>query len=212
VLRFSRNLALAIESAVALGLLAVLVVYTFQADVAGFWRQMLDMMMQGMLSASADLSVDAMKESADMFAHYMTGGVAAGSMFGLLFGLFLARGWQASLYNPGGFMQEYRDLRPHKSLALATLVLALVAAFASGMLAEISINLLMVLFVLYTIAGASFLHTAFSGMKTSRLMVPFLYLTLLMIPHVMALVALWGLMETALDLRHRFNFNGDNNP
>lgn len=209
LLRVTRDLALAIESAALMAMIAVLLVYGFQADVAGFWRQVLDMMMQGMLAASADMSADSMKESADLFAHYMTGGVAAGSVFGLLFGLFLARGWQASLYNPGGFIQEYRSLNPHKSLAIATLGMALVAAFSSGLLAEVSFNLLMVMFALYTIVGASFLHNAFSGLKTSRLMVPFLYLTLLMIPHVMALVALWGVLATALNLRQRIHFNGN---
>ena len=139
----------------------------------------------------------------------MTGGIAAGSVFGLLFGLFLARGWQANLYNPGGFVQEYKALKSHQLLAIISLVLAVIAAVASGLIAEISLNVLLVLFVLYTVVGAAFLHTAFSGMKSSRFMVPFLYVTLLLIPHVMALVAVLGLLEAVLDLRTKFNLNGN---
>jgi uncharacterized protein YybS (DUF2232 family) len=127
----------------------------------------------------------------------------------LLLGLFLARGWQANLYNPGGFVQEYKLLRSNKLIAFFSLFLAVVAALASGLIAEISLNLLMVLFVLYTVVGAAFLHTAFSGMKSSQYMVPFLYITLLLIPHVMALVAVLGLLESALNLRDKFNLNGN---
>ena len=85
----------------------------------------------------------------------------------------------------------------------------MIAALTSGLIAEISLNVLLVLFVLYTVVGAAFLHTAFSGMTSSRFMVPFLYVTLLLIPHVMALVAVLGLLEAVLDLRIKFNLNGN---
>jgi len=42
-----------------------------------------------------------------LLAHFMSGVAAAGSVYGLLFGLFLARWWQAALYNPGGFRADY---------------------------------------------------------------------------------------------------------
>ena len=209
VLRNTRSLAVALESAVGLATLVVLAFYALQADVAGFWLQILDAMTQSMQTANPDVAIDTLKESAEFFAHYMTGGIAAGSVFGLLFGLFLARGWQANLYNPGGFVQEYKALKSHQLLAIISLVLAVIAALASGLIAEISLNVLLVLFVLYTVVGAAFLHTAFSGMKSSRFMVPFLYVTLLLIPHVMALVAVLGLLEAVLDLRTKFNLNGN---
>lgn len=209
VLRNSRSLGIALEAAVLLASSVVLVFYALEADVAGFWLQILDVMTQSMQTANPDVAMDTVKESADLFSHYMTGGIAAGSVFGLLFGLFLARGWQANLYNPGGFISEYKLLKSHKVLAIISLFLAVVAALASGLVAEISLNLLMVLFVLYTIVGASLLHAAFCGMNSSRFMVPFLYVTLLLIPHVMALVALLGLLDAVLNLRDKFNFNGN---
>ena len=209
VLRNTRSLGMALEAAVGLAILVVMLFYASQSDVAGFWLQILDVMTQSMQASNPDVTIDTFKESAELFAHYMTGGIAAGSVFGLLFGLFLARGWQASLYNPGGFVLEYKALKSHKLLAVFSMVLALLAAMASGLLAEICLNILMVLFVLYTVLGASVLHGAFSGMKTARFMLPFLYLTLLLIPHVMALVAVLGLLDAALDLRTKFNFNGN---
>lgn len=209
VLRNTRNFGLAVEAGVALGSIVVLGFYLMQADVAGFWRQILEIMTQSMQLTVPEGSPATLQETTDLFAHYMTGGVAAGSIFGLLLGLCLARGWQANLYNPGGFISEYKAIKTQRSLALATLLLTVVAGLSSGLLAEISINVLMVMFVLYTVVGASFLHTAFSGMKSSRFMVPFLYVTVLMIPHVLALVAVLGLVQALLDLRTKFNFNGN---
>ncbi len=208
VLRTSRNLATAIETAVLLALAVILAFYLYQPDPALFWRQILEQMLQAMQGANPDVSSETMTQSADVFAHYMTGGVAAGSLFGLLFGLFLGRGWQASLYNPGGFKQEYLSLKAHKSLALASLLLCVLGGLASGLIAEICWNLVMVLFVLYTVLGASVLHTAFAGMNSARFMVPFLYATLLIIPHVMVLVAILGVLDTGLDLRSKFKSNG----
>ncbi|NBV75621.1 MAG: hypothetical protein EBR59_06605 [Methylococcaceae bacterium] len=131
VLRNTRSLGIALESAVGLASLVVLAFYVMQADVAGFWLQILDVMTQSMQSSNPDVAMDALKDSAELFAHYMTGGVAAGSVFGLLLGLFLARGWQANLYNPGGFVQEYKLLRSNKLIAFLSLFLAVVAALAS---------------------------------------------------------------------------------
>jgi hypothetical protein len=208
VLREGRHLAVAIEIAVLLGIAAVIGFYLYQTDVAQFWRQILEVMIQPMLAANPDVPAESLQQSADVFAHYMTGGIAAGSVYGLLFGLFLARWWQSVLYNPGGFRLEYLALRSQPKLALASVLIIAVAFLASGMIAELCWNITILLFVLYTFMGAAVLHCTFATMKTGRFMVPFLYATVLIIPHVMVLVALFGLLDTWLDLRNKLKPNG----
>lgn len=205
VLREGRHLGVALEIAVLLGVLAVLGFYLYQGQPAQLWEGVLAAMMQPMLEARPEVPVEQLRQSAVVFSHFMTGAVAAGSVYGLLFGLFLARWWQAALYNPGGFRSEFLSLRGHPQLAMASLGLIAVAALTSGMWAEVSWNLLLVLLVLYTFIGTAALHACFAVMKGSRLMVPFLYLTLVIIPHVMVIIALCGLLDPWLDLRKKIS-------
>jgi hypothetical protein len=205
VLREGRNLGVAIEIAVLLGVAAVVGFYVYQTQPAQVWAEVLSVMMQPMLDAKPDVPIEQIKQSAQAFAHFMTGAIAAGSVYGLLFGLFLARWWQAALYNPGGFRAEFLAMKGHATLAMATLVLLAVAALSSGMLAEVCWNMLLVLFVLYTFIGTAVLHACFAVMKGSRFMVPFLYLTLVIIPHVMVIIAICGLLDNWLNLRNKIS-------
>ena len=206
VLREGRNLGIAVEIAVLLGVLAVIGFYLYQPQPAKLWFDVLSTMMQPMLEAKPDeVSLEQIQHSAQIFAHFMTGAIAAGSVYGLLFGLFLARWWQACLYNPGGFRSEFLGMKSHPKLAMAGVVLIAVALMSSGIFAEICWNMLLVLFVLYTFVGTAVLHAAFSAMKGKRFMVPFLYLTLVMIPHVMVIIAICGLTDHWLDLRNKIS-------
>lgn len=208
VLREGRQLIVAVEIAMLLGLLAVLGVYLWHPEPAALWRGVLELMLQPMLDANSEIPVEQVKQSAAMFAHFMTGIIAAGSVYGLLFGLVLARWWQATLYNPGGFRAEFLALRSRRWLAVVTLLLTAFALMTTAMAAEICWNLLLVLLVLYTFIGTAVLHSAFAGMKSRRFMVPFLYITLLAIPHVLVIVVLFGLLDAWLDLRNKFKSNG----
>jgi len=205
VLREGRHLGVAIEIAVLLGVVAVLGFYLYQPQPAQLWDGVLTTMMQPMLAARPDVPAEDVRHSAQVFAHFMTGAIAAGSVYSLLFGLFLARWWQAALYNPGGFRSEFLTLKSHAKLAMATIVIIAVATLASGVLAEVCWNVLLVLLVLYTFIGTAVLHACFAVMKGSRFMVPFLYLTLVVIPHVMVIIALCGLTDNWLDLRKKIS-------
>lgn len=208
VLREGRQLVVTIEIAVLLGIAGVLVFYLYQSEPAKIWHGVLELMIQPMLDSKPDVPVDVIKQSTDTFAHFMTGFIAAGTVYGLLFGLFLARWWQAVLYNPGGFRAEFLALKGHAQMGMVTIVVLVAAVLTSGLIAELCWNVLVVLFALYTFIGTAVLHCSFASMKGSRFMVPFLYATLLIIPHVMAAVALCGLSDTWLDLRNKLKPNG----
>jgi hypothetical protein len=205
VLREGRKLATAIEIAVLVGMAGVLGFYWLQPQPVQMWSEMLSVMIQPMLDANPDVPAEQVKQSTLMFAHFMTGAIAAGTVYGLLFGLFLARWWQATLYNPGGFRAEFLALKGHTQLVLASLVILATAILTSGMLAELCWNMIVVLFVLYTFIGTAVLHAVFASKKSGRFMVPIMYLTLMLIPHVMILIALCGLIDNWLDLRKKFS-------
>ncbi|MGD0958768.1 MAG: DUF2232 domain-containing protein [Methylomonas sp.] len=204
VLRESRQMVLAVEIAVLLGIMAVIGVYVFQPEPAQMWRTLLHEMAQLIRQTQPDVPEDVIMESADTISHYMTGVRAAGSVFELLLSLFLARIWQANLYNPGGFKQEYLKLQGHKLMAIATVIILAVALPTN---LEVCWNILVVLIVFYTFTGSAVWHYLISPLQGSRYWLAGFYLVLFFIPQFMAMVSLCGLVDTWLNLRSKIRPN-----
>ena len=195
VLRESRSLFLTIEIAVWVGVIGVIGFYLYDADPATLWKSILTQMIP------VEAPVVDLQQKMDMLVHYMTGIIAVGSVCGLLFGLFLGRWWQANLYNPGGFKQEFLFLQCKGRLSVGAFALVGIAVATSGVISEIVWNTTILLFVLFAVTGTAVLHTVFSKMKLERFIVPMLYITLFLIPHAILLVALVGLSDPWLNLR-----------
>lgn len=195
VLRESRSLFLTIEIAVWVGVIGVIGFYLYDADPATLWKSILTQMIP------VEAPVVDLQQKMDMLVHYMTGIIAAGSVCGLLFGLFLGRWWQANLYNPGGFKQEFLFLQCKGRLSVGAFALVGIAVATSGVISEIVWNTTILLFVLFAVTGTAVLHTVFSKMKLERFIVPMLYITLFLIPHAILLVVLVGLSDPWLNLR-----------
>lgn len=199
VLREGRHLSLAVEIGVFLGIAGVIGFYLYAAEPAAMWKLVLTQM--AMATANANVPAANIEQTINLMIHYMTGIVAAGSVFGMLLGLFLGRWWQANLYNPGGFKQEYLALGTQPRMSIITLAIATIALAAPGVWSEVSWNICILLFVLFTVTGTSVVHTVFAGKKLSRYLVPMLYITLFLIPHATLLAVLVGLTDPWLNLR-----------
>ncbi|WAK01338.1 hypothetical protein [Methylobacter sp. YRD-M1] len=199
VLREGRHLSLAVEFAVLIGVLGVVGFYLYEAEPAAMWKAALSHMVP------PNVPVDEIQRTLDVLSHYMTGVAAAGTVFGLLFGLFLGRWWQSVLYNPGGFKQEFLSLHTKPRLAMGSIAVVAVAWASSGALSEVAWNMTILLFVLYTCIGTAVLHAVFASMKLGRYLVPMFYLTLFLIPHAMLPVALVGLSDAWMNLRNKIS-------
>lgn len=199
VLREGRHLSLAVEFAVLIGVLGVVGFYLYEAEPALMWKEVLSQMVP------PNAPIEEIQRTLDVLSHYMTGVVAAGTVFGLLFGLFLGRWWQSVLYNPGGFKQEFLSLNTKPRLAIGSVVVVAVAWASSGALSEVAWNMTILLFVLYTCIGTAVLHAVFASMKLGRYLVPMFYLTLFLIPHAMLPVALVGLGDAWMNLRNKIS-------
>ena len=199
ILREGRFLSLTVEVAVLIGVVGVVGFYFFNTDLATMWKNILSQMVP------PNAPVQDITHTLELVSHYMTGIVAAASVFGLLFGLFLGRWWQALLYNPGGFKQEFLALNTQPRLAIGSVVVVIVASLTSGLTSEVSWNIAILLFVLYTFIGTAVLHSLFASMKMGRYMVPMFYVTMFLIPHAMLPVALVGLSDAWMNLRNKIS-------
>ncbi len=201
-LRHTRDLGWTFELMVVLGLIGVASVYWISPDVAGFWYARIE---QAFGSWRGQAGVDLAQWQAYLaaVARHMTGIVAAGIVSSLALSLLLARWWQALLYNPGGFRAEFLALRLHKPVAYLALGLVGVAMVLEAQAREAVVNLLLVLAVLYVVAGTAILHAIFAGRGYKALLFG-LYGLMLFVPHVLPPVALVGLSDAWFDWRSRF--------
>lgn len=205
VLREGRHLFLAIEIVIFIAAIAVAGAYLYQPDLAKFWETQLGPLLEPALVKSyPDMAVADIQHSLSVFYHFIvTGVVALLYVLGVLAGLFLGRWWQAGLYNPGGFKKEYLTLQGQTGLAITTLVIMAAALLFSGVVAEICWNVSILLFMLYALIGTIVLHCVFATLKMKRFMLPFLYVTMVLIPHALIPAAIIGLADTWLNLRNK---------
>lgn len=208
-LRVTQEMAKAIEIAVVLGIVVVIIFYSAMSDPATFWLRLLNTLIEPLFVAMDDLTIDEKMHFINQASHYMTGMVVAAAVFSLLLGLLLARWWQAQLFNPGGFGQEFINIKTSSKFATVTLVIIVAALFDDGSLSELAWNICVPILILYTFIGAAIFHVLLSARKNSKVMIPVFYgimtMLSLMNPLVLMPIAFAGLSDTWLNLRARIS-------
>lgn len=204
VLREGRQLALALEISTLLAAVGICGYYLFGSNPASTWFEGMKQMLEPALVAMPpEIDRVEVTERLEKMSHYMTGFFATGYMLNLILGLFLARWWQAQLYNPGGFRTEFLSLRINRTAAYLCLGLVALALSADGLLSELAWNVLILVFVLYLIAGTAVLHSLLAASKASKVLLPIMYVVMFFIPHALLPVALIGYGDTWLNLRSK---------
>lgn len=112
--------------------------------------------------------------------------------------ILLARWWQAVLYNPGGFQQEFHQIRLQPSVALLLMLLFLAASAGVTVLTGWIMYFLMPLFF----AGLALVHGLVGLKKLSRLWLVAFYM-LMLNPPLAQLLALAALIDSWYNFRGR---------
>lgn len=203
VLRRTQSLALAVQTAVALGVAGVLLTFALVGDPAQLWQPLLTELRPRFLQHEAFSDPQQLDQTLAVVAQVMTGSSAAYAVLGVILSLFLGRSWQAMLSNPGGFRDEFNRLRfDHVSGFVALGVLAL-AGFAQ---LTVAANLSILLLVMYLFAGLAVVHglVARSGASVGWLISLYVLLVVALLQLVLVL-ALLGLIDTWVNFRARFS-------
>ena len=201
VLRSSGSQGLVLVAAGALSAVGVALLYLLVESPVDWWRQVI----QEVLGPALGKQGVAMEGKAlDNVAGLMTGLVAVVAMVGQLISLWLGRWWQAVLYNPGGFGEEFRALRLPQAMALATLVLAALAMALPGGLGRFAGELAVIGLALFVFQGLAVVHAivAQRGASVGWLVGVYLMLLVLGAPATIALAA-GGMADTWMDFRRR---------
>lgn len=199
------SMSLAIVVAAALSCLLILGFYFF-TDPAAYWSEVINKQLLPMLKEMGmQFKEGPQTEKLWLFmSKIMTGSSLASFLAVQTVSLLLARWWQALLYNPGGFAQEFRQLRFGKLAANVALVISIFAIATEN---EIALNLVFIVIVLMMFQGLAVVHNLVAKCKLSPSLLTGVYVvmlfTLLHGAIGLLLIALVGLLDNWLNLRFR---------
>jgi hypothetical protein len=193
LLRWSRSWPLALAGIVGAGLLTGLLLHQF---AAGF----LD---ASIVPLNAAIEAENAKRAATPQTLPQWSTVDLSALLALsvvtpaLIGLLLARWWQAQLYNPGGFREEFHRLRIPPPIAAGLVAVGLLSlSWDSGMRwwpALVSLP--------FVVAGAALVHGVVAIKHWSRR--PLVIFYVIALPLLSGLVALLAVMDSWWDFRGR---------
>lgn len=134
----------------------------------------------------------------DVLRETITSFIGSVYMFLAVALLMLSRWMQATLYNPGGFQQEFHRLRIKQKFALLLMVLMLLANF--GIVIPSTWILYLILPMLFS--GVALIHAVVAQKKLSSMWLVAFY-ALIMFPVVVQIVVLLALIDSWYDFRTR---------
>lgn len=205
VLRETGQLNKALEFLVLLGMLAVAAFYLVIDEPAQLWASGIQDVIKT-LAEQKDLPVTEveLQEGLDFWSQYITGVVAAGTLVSLLMSLLLGRWWQGVLYNPGGFDDEFKQLRLLPRDGLVFVVLIAVAVLLDGQFSELIWNIEIPILLLFFIVGVSVTHAVIRNKGGSKYLLGGFYIAVFFVPHLILPLVLVGLSDVWMNWRQWF--------
>ncbi|MBD3669420.1 MAG: DUF2232 domain-containing protein [Gammaproteobacteria bacterium] len=204
LLRRMASLSWVITLSGALVIAYIALVYLVSGDPAPAWREQLTALFQAVAS-QAQLGEAEVQQIIDMLAPMMTGLQALSELAFALIALFIARWWQAMLFNPGGFRQEFHNLRLQRWFAwpAVLILLGMMLSSADGsLLGQFASELGLVVMSLFWLQGLSVAH-GLVGLSNAKVGWLIALYVLMIIPQFMMLMVLVGMIDGWLDIRAR---------
>jgi hypothetical protein len=203
VLGYTRSLAVSLLAAVGLGILVVIGIHLFITEPTLWWQQMLqpffDMLEQ---QPGWQLSQSETQELGTNLAELMTGFVAAGVTINVIIGLLIGRAWQAKLYNPGGFAEEFRKLKLGKPAALVALFLMVVSLLPIKHYLTLLVDCLPAVLVVFAVQGLSIVHAIVKQQQKHNFWLVAVYVLLVvMMPQMVVILSMIGVLEQWMNFR-----------
>ncbi len=200
VLGYSRSLAVSFLVAAAVGLFIVFASYLLLPDPTVWWQQMMAPLLD-VLAQQPEWNEEQAQQFIATMAKMMTGIVSAGITLNLMLGLLLGRAWQAGLYNPGGFADEFQQLYLGKIAAGFTVLLA-VLMFSSSAVSSMAQNCLAVMSVVFMVQGLAVAHSVVRQRQKHKSWLIVMYVLLFfMMPQMVLLLAMIGVLEQWFNFR-----------
>lgn len=199
VLRESMSWLRVLLTSLLVGLVSAWVLSVVFADFIGEVRQALEQNMTAVLGdAWQQLDASVQDSLLELLGPVLTGLMAAVVQMLALAALALARYWQAALYNPGGFGQEFRSIRLPAAVA-GLLVLGMLLAPRVSAQAAIIMPLCA---IPLGVAGMALVHGVVARHKMGRLpLIGFYVGMFLFVQLLYPLLVILALADSVFDFR-----------
>ncbi len=193
---WSKTLQLTLLISVA----GVLLFHLMHPDAVAYWEPVLKQM-KPMLQQAYQLSDSKLDETINNAAAWMTGTFAAALAIIAIVSLIIARSWQARLYNPGGFGEEFRQIAIGKQASIAFLVGITLAVITAN---QLIIELIMIGVAIFMFQGLSLAHSIVKQRNMSvRWLIGLYVLMFLLLIQMIVLLATFGLVDNFSDFRRK---------
>jgi hypothetical protein len=205
VLRRSISWRVTLSAAAAVAGVLVLLVRLMVPDVEAAWvavgMQMLAPFVDGGAASPEELEAALVR-----VAPFLTGLLAGIFLLSLSLSLLVARYWQALLYNPGAFGQEFRSLQLGRELSIAAVLLGL-SGYLLGL--SLALELALILGVLFFLQGLAVMHGLTHAQRMSHFWLVGMYVLLVIaLPQMFLLLAALGVIDGVARLRERYGPRG----
>jgi hypothetical protein len=201
VLKQTVSLAASLQLITALSLLVIIVLYVVFPGFGELWREPLDLLVQQLAEQyQGQLSLQELQQAEELAIKLIPGLIASSILFGTMISLFLARWWQAVVFNPGGFGKEFQSLSLGKTAALVAVGIVVAAAIIGT---EPVYAMLLVILALYLTQAMSIVHAIFAGRQLNTVWLYVFYVAIIFVPHIVALLVLVGITDAWIDFRRR---------
>ncbi len=199
VLRATVSLKLAVLCVVPVTVVAGVLTTMYKPEITHFWQSEMSKALSTLSAAERqELSDQNFEQVREYFLIQVGSLLVTLTFYAVLGALFIARHWQAQLFNVGGFQQEFHTLRMGKEAVLVFIAaIVLGQVFASSFFQSIAFALLMVFFV----QGLSVLHCLTKQRGLSKGWLTGTYI-MLMWPPTMVLLSVLGVFDNFFRLRN----------
>lgn len=201
VLRQTGSWARTFQLGVGVLAFVVLSTHALIPDLDGLWQGLLSQLLEPILQQLSSEESEALKAVVPQVSGLMTGIIAVSALTSTLLGLLMARAWQAQLFNPGGFGEEFQELRLGNWPAMLTLALFVMAVLLKQSVLQELLMLFLVPFFFQGLAVMHALNRKF-GWHAAVLIVMYV-LMFIALPQMMAMLTATGLIDSFADFRRR---------
>jgi len=201
VLAITNSWSKTLQLILLIAVVGVLLFHFLYPNAAAFWIQLLEPLkplLKQNYQQFGDAKID---ESINIASQWMTGIFAAVFALLTIISLMIARNWQAMLFNPGGFGEEFRQIRIGKPASVGLLAGIALAVFTNN---QMITELIMVAIAIFMFQGLSLAHglVKLRGMRVGWLIALYALMFILLI-QMIALLAAFGLIDNYVDFRQK---------
>lgn len=195
VLRLTESQGLLLVAAAVFGLVYITLTRLLLGDVTAWWQRWLELWLEQVANPANRESMEAMLTSMAPFMNAMT---AAGLFLSLVCTVFLARWWQAHLFNRGGFRKEFHALRLPRALVIvvvADMIYMLVGGTQPG---SAAMDIMLLLMFVYLFQGLATVHRLVARKNLSRGWLTGMYIFMFLLPQTILFMACVGMVDSWL--------------